>query len=176
MPFQFPVIFAGQDLTAGTLQDMVPLFVVTPAATTRASTTIQASDPYLSFPVTAGGLYLVEFFVMYAGVSAAGISTSWIMPSGTSGYRTVLGPGTSSAASSNAGNVTSVNLAGAVFSTVLSYGCVTNIVTAYQNLRETATFTAASTGTCSFAWSQTSSSVTGTVVQAGSWGRMYELQ
>jgi hypothetical protein len=174
MPLQFPALFAGQRLTAGLLQDMIPQFVLTPANTVRATQTTQAADPYLAFPVTAGGIYLIEFNVAYAGVSAAGISTTWIMPSGTSGTRSVQGPG-STATSSNANNVT-MNMASVVFSTLMSYGCTTNVSTAFQNLSENAVFTAASTGTVNFAWAQTTSSATGTVVAANSWGRMYQLQ
>jgi hypothetical protein len=174
MPYQFPTLYAGERLTAGLLQDMIPQFVVSPASTTRASTTIQAADPYLAFPVTAGGLYLVEFNVLYAGVSAAGLSTTWIMPAGTSGYRSVMGPG-SSASNATANNI-ALNMAAVVFSTITTYGCATNVVTAYENLRESAVFTAASGGTVNFAWAQSTSSATGTVVAASSWGRMYELQ
>lgn len=174
MPFQFPTLFAGQRLTAGLLQDMVPQWVVSPANTVRASTTIQAADPYLAFPVIAGGIYVIEFFVTYAGVSAAGISTTWIMPSGTAGTRSVQGPG-SAASSANANNV-ALNMAAVQFTTVMQYGCATNVATAFQGLSEAAAFTAASTGTVNFAWAQTTSSATGTVVAANSWGRMYQLQ
>ena len=174
MPYQYPPLYAGERITASLLQGMIPQFVVSPADTTRAVTTNISADPYLSFSVTAGGLYLVEFDVLFGGVTAAGISTTWTVPAGTSGTRSAMGPG-SSASGGSAANI-SLNLTAGVFSTVISYGCATNASTAYQVLREAAAFTASSTGTVSFNWAQTTSSATGTVVAAGSWGRMTELQ
>ncbi len=173
-PYQFPTWTAGQDITAGQLSSMEPMFVITPAATTRPSVTTETADPYLSFPVVAGGVYVVEFEVAFSGLAAADISVAWIVPTGTSGFRQCSGPGSTSSDAS-ADNITSrhgVHSYGAG----IPYGCARNSVTLVQCFRETSAFTAGSSGSVALAWAQNVSNATGTVVQPGSWGRCTQLQ
>jgi hypothetical protein len=173
-PYQFPVWNAGQSITAGQLTQMEPQFIVTPTTTTRASTTTMANDPFLQFQVTAGGVYVVEFEVGYTGLSAAGIATMWNVPSGTNGFRSGIGPGSTSS-NANADNI-AAHLGAFTYNIVVAYGCPRNSTSLNEFLRETSAFTAGSTGTVALAWAQATSNATGTTVQAGSWARCTQLQ
>jgi hypothetical protein len=119
-------------------------------------------------------MYLIEFQVIYGGIIAAGMATTWSVPSGTSGTRTCTGSGFGAA--NSAGQNIGMNDTAVTFTTQVNYGCARNAATSYQLLTETAIVTASATGTVAFSWAQQASSTTGVIVVAGSWGRCTELQ
>ena len=173
MPSQFPDIYAGQDITSGLLTSMLPQFAWVVSNTTRASTTIISADPYLTFPVVSGSVYVVEFTLMYAGIAGVGLQTEWLVPTGTGGSRTCVGP--ASNASNAAGDQELARLGAYLYSTPVIYAAARGGTGSPNTVLETSQFTAASNGNVSLGWSQAVSNTTGITMFAGSWGRCTQV-
>jgi hypothetical protein len=170
---QYPDIYAGQDITSGLLNSMLPQYAWVVSNTTRASTTTVTADPYLSFPVVSGSVYIIEFHVMFTGIIGVGMQTSWFTPSGTSGYRMCVGP--ASVANSPSADNETARLGSFAFTTLVTYAAARGSVTSPNTLVETAQLTAAANGDVSLGWAQAISNATGITMFAGSWGRCTQV-
>lgn len=173
MPSQFPDIYAGQDITSGLLNQMLPQYAWVVSNTTRASTTIISADPYLTFPVVSGSVYIVEFEIMFAGIAGVGLQTQWLVPTGTSGSRWCVGP--ASNASNSAGDQELGRFGGFLYSTLVVYAAARGGTGSPNSVRESSQFTAASNGNVSLGWSQAVSNTTGITMFAGSWARCTQV-
>jgi hypothetical protein len=164
--YQVPLITAGSRAVASAIG--VTQLISKVNSTTRTSNVTITDDPDLSFPVVSGGIYLVEWGIYYSGLTAASINTQWDVPSGSSGLKAVLGPG-SSASDSNADNI-SGRFGVHGYTTSIKYSCARN-GTNQQFATENSVVTAGSTGNIALMWAQAVSNATGTVVSGNSWGR-----
>lgn len=167
---QFPVITAGTRITADLLSSMFDNYVIKPADTTRASTVTPTADPDLvTGTLSAGGVYAVEFHIRFAGLQAAGLRTQWLVPSGTTGNKDTLGPGSANAVQTDA-NTTEMRWAVHGYGTQVGYTNPRNSVSLQSHLVEKALVSVGSTaGTVSLAWAQFVSNATGSLVVANSY-------
>lgn len=176
MANQYPVITAGERITAELLRSMIPVIVRKQTNTARSSTTTLTDDPELTFSLGANSVYFVEFIVKYATPGAsgtAGFKTAWTTPSGASGNRTALGPG-SSASDSNADNI-SMHSGIHGFTTAVIYGSRSTSTSNQLALIETAVVTTSSAGTCAFQWAQQTSNGSNTTLFGDSIMRVTQL-
>lgn len=173
--YQFPVWTAGERLTAATLTSAFPQYVVKSANQSLSTNTGQFTDLELQFNVNAGSVYIIEFWVQAEGLAAGGITTTWGVPVGTSGYRNGIGQGPAASDSTfNGYNVTST-ISCKLYTNTLEYGMARNVATGPQVLTENSVLTAGSTGVVALNWGQTTSNTTATTVTAGSWGRCTQI-
>ena len=98
----YPTIAAGQKLTASLLQSMLDNVIVKGTTQTITNSTTLVTDTELQVPVVANASYEIEFNLRYAGLLAAGFKTCWVYPSGASGNKWVMGPGSANVASTDA--------------------------------------------------------------------------
>ena len=168
---QYPVITAGK-VSVADLQAMIDDYVIKASATTRTSTTTVSDDPELVTPtLVANGIYLVEFVIRMAGLAAAGFKTQWSVPSGASGNKDCMGPGSANATEAN-GNTTELRWAVHGFTTAVAYTDPRNSASLQVPVIERSIVTLGGTaGTITLQWAQNSSNATGTVVAAGSYVR-----
>lgn len=172
----YPNYTAGQRLTAADLQAGQFLVVTKTLNTDRSSTTTLADDPDLTFELDANAVYIVEFYLSYAG-NLGKLKTAWTTPSGASGNRTAMGPG-SNATDTNSDNLsTRAGVHG--YSTTVVYGNRCGGVTTpslNQSIAiETSLLTTSSAGTCAIQWAQNTSKTDATRVAAGSWARALRI-
>src|ERR1041384_2922194 len=140
--------------------------IQTADATPRASTTTLAVDTDLTFPVVANALYEVLFNIRWGGLQAAGLKTDWTVPTGTSGNRMVIGPGSANVVESNA-NTTEMRWAVHGYGTAVNYTNPRNSVTLQTFCEEKALVAVGSTaGSVTLRWAQVTSNATGPVVAA----------
>lgn len=157
---------AGQRVTAGQLNAIPPKVVYKTTTTSRASTTTQVLDPDLQMVLSAGGVYLVEFGIMYSSGATGKFTTSWQVPSDASGAgRTAVGLD-SSVSNSVPEGVGRFGSHG--FTTTLSYG--DRAGTASLFAVETAIIAMGAAGTVGLMWAQSVSNAT--VVSVGTYSRM----
>lgn len=157
MTNQYPVIAAGQRITTNLLNAMIPVIVRKPSTTTRLSTTTPTDDPDLTFTLAANSVYFVEFYIKYAGqmTSATGFKTAWTVPSGASGTRSAVGPG-SAATDASADNI-AMHSGIHGYATTVSYGGRSNSDTNQLLAVETSLMSTTSAGACTLQWSQATS-------------------
>lgn len=171
---QYPAWAAGQDITAASLTAMEISYVYKVAATSRASVTAFTDDPDLTFPVVAGGVYLIEWHMSYGGLAAAGFQTIWDVPVGSSGVKNCNGPG------SSANNASAENIAGMYgslqFTSQAQYGCARNATGSVQYAFENGIVHVGVAGNVALQWAQTTSNATADQLGIGSWGRCARLQ
>lgn len=173
---QFPVITAGVKITADLLASMLPNYVIKASDTSRASTISVNADPELvTGTLTAGGVYLVEFHVRFACLAAAGIRTSWAVPSGTAGNRELMGPGTANATEANA-NTTEMKWNSSPFATAGTYTSPRNSTSTPVHFIEKAIVAIGGTsGTIALNWAQLVSNATATIVNANSFVKWQQV-
>lgn len=169
----YPDIRAGTKPTPGLLAAMMPLMVVKETTEERESTTVVELDSELQFEGVAGGKYLVEFHVIPAAVSAAGVKTQWVVPAGATGFKDVLGP-SSNASNTNADQIT-MRAGVHAYGTDVVYAGVRNNNSAAVTVLETSVITLASAGTVGLAWAQNASNATPSRIFVGSWMRVTRL-
>jgi len=179
---KYPPTPAGTRIDAALLQSMLPEYVVKATDTDRTNTTTMSADPDLTAPVEANAVYCVEFYIYYGGAYNADSAadgdfvTSWSTPSGTTGLKSVIGPGTNAAASSLAHTVNAVRLGVHQLATNVQYACVRNATNLLQLAYEQAIITTGATpGNVTLQWAQESSSATATRVSAGSFMRLTRM-
>lgn len=167
---QYPVIAAGARITAGLLQSMLPNYTIKPTDLPKPSDTTLANDPDLSTgTLLAGGVYTVEFHLRISGLQAAGIKTTWAVPTGTTGNREVAGPGSANAVENNA-NTTEMRWSVHGYGTAVAYTNPRNLVSAQVWLLEKAlVVVGASDGVITLRWAQNASAATATTVYSGSY-------
>lgn len=153
---QYPSFSAGQRITAGLLQSVVPVIVTKPATTARLSTVTPTDDPDLSFLLAANATYYIEFNVKYAAAvvtNVVGFRTAWTVPVGASGLRTSQGAGATAVEATAQDDTMHTGVHG-YNSTTLVYGGRSSSDTNQLLCIETAIMTTSSAGTCAFQWSQ----------------------
>lgn len=169
----YPDIRAGAKPTAALLAAMLPLIVVKETTEERASSTSPTLDAELKFDGVAGGQYLVEFNVIPAAVSAAGVRTQWQTPAGASGFKNVLGP--SSNASNGSADQITMRAGVHTYGTNVDYAGVRNNNSNAFTVQEFSVITLSSAGTVGLSWAQVTSSATPSRIFVGSWMRVTRL-
>jgi hypothetical protein len=167
---QYPVIYAGQRITASLLTSMEPLEAYKATDTTRTSTTTVADDPDLVIALEANATYVVEMLIKYAAVTAEQFKTQWSVPAGASGGRGRIGVSSSVNDTTTGGPFGDGAFGQHGFATPLTYGTrasAVNQVIAY----ELGTVTTTTAGNVALSWAQNASGLTGTKVAAGSYAR-----
>lgn len=165
---QYPDIGGADDFVVETLRQMMPSYAFKTSGESRASTTTIADDSDLIVPVEANAIYFIRFTVHAAAVLASDIKTAWSAPSGATGNRSVLGPG-STASDANADNI-AIRMGVHGLTTEITYSGVRNSNGAQFLIIETSLITTAGTaGNVAFRWAQATSGATATIVQSGSW-------
>lgn len=168
----YPNPTAGQRLSAALLASMLPTVVYKTAATDRSNTTTFADDPELTTTLAGSAVYIVEFYLFYAGNTGL-MQTKWTVPAGATGNRSAMGPG-SAATDANSNNI-SMRSGVHGFSTAVLYG---NRGTGSLNQSiavETSLVTTTSNGTCALSWTQGTSNAASTRMAAGSWMRVTRI-
>lgn len=166
---QYPLVGGGTPVDDQFLSDIIDNYVIKAAdATPRIVTTI-INDGDLVFPVVANAVYDVLIHVRFGALLAAGIRTAWTVPTGTSGNRVCLGPGSSNVAQTDA-NTTELRWAVHGYATVVNYTNPRNSTSLQTFLEEKAILSVGSTaGSVNFQWGQWTANATGTFVTANSY-------
>lgn len=166
---QYPVVGGGTEVNDQFLSDMIDNYVIKNAdATPRTNSTI-AADPDLTFSVVANAVYAVQFHIRWAGLQAAGLRTSWTVPTGTTGNKDCAGPGSANVVQADA-NTTEMRWAVHGYSTVVLYTNPRNSVSLQTFCDEYALLSVGSTaGSVTLNWAQNVTNATGTLVVATSY-------
>jgi hypothetical protein len=101
------------------------------------------------------------------------LQTQWLVPSGTSGSRTCVGP--ASNASNSGGDQELARLGAYLYSTQVIYAAARGGTGSPNTVLESSQLTAAANGSVSLGWSQAVSNATGITMFAGSWGRCTQV-
>jgi hypothetical protein len=167
----YPPIGGGDDITADLLMSMLPRIIVKSTATTRSNTTTFSDDPEMSMTLSANATYFVEFFLYYSAIDAEKFATKWTVPSGVTGNRSTLGPGSSA----NQANMDNVSMRSGVhaFTTTGLYGTRNSSNQAFAY--ETGVLVTTSSGTVALQWTQGTSGSTGTTLYNTSFMRVTRL-
>jgi hypothetical protein len=160
------VIAAGGLGDSDFISALVPDVFWKAAATSRASTTTLADDPDLTTTLAANAVYWVQMWLHFVSQTTPLIQTAWTVPSGATGNRGVIGPGSSS------NQASSDNVSGRFgvhgFATSIVYG-TRGATTNQLGCSETAVvFTSSSSGTLALQWAQNTSNATASQMSAGS--------
>jgi hypothetical protein len=169
---QYPVLLAGQRITAALLASMLPLEQWKTGNTDRAATTTFADDPDLSILLEANSTYRVEMYLHYAALDAARFKTMWNVPTGWTGNRSAVGPDQGqilSATSGGTGRWGVHNL-----NTACTYGTRDNAGNQCYALEE-GVVTTTTAGTLALQWAQATSNATASRLAAGSYMRVKRL-
>lgn len=172
---KFPILFAGQRFTASLAGQMEPDYYRKTVATTRASTVTTLSDPDLSVPVDAGGLYLIEFFIKYASTTVAGFKTVWNVPAGATTGRQVQGLAAPAVDATPSGTAFSTRAGVHGFATAITYGDRNNIALQAWAYEWADVSVAATAGAVALGWGQVTSTAVATAIGVGSFARRTQL-
>jgi hypothetical protein len=165
---QYPVLGGGTRVDDQFLSDLIDNYVIKPADATPRTATTQVADTDLTFPAVAGAVYDVTFRIQFSALLAAGLATSWSVPSGTTGNRLVLGPGSGNAADSAANN-SSMRTGVHAYTTVIAYTSPRNTISAQVWAEEKAVLSiGATSGAVTLFWGQWTANATGSLVNANS--------
>lgn len=166
---QYPDIAGATKVDDVLLTAMLPNYVIKPAdATPRTAVTLIA-DPDLTFPVVANAVYDVTFRFRWAGLLAAGLSTTWSVPTGTSGNREVEGPGSANAAQADA-NTSTMRWTVHGYNTAANYTNPRNSTSLQVWCEEHALVAVGSTaGSITLNWGQWTANATGSLINAQSY-------
>jgi hypothetical protein len=134
---------------------MIPDIIVKPANTSRASTTTLADDPDLVVALEANATYLVEMHIAAISGTTEDIKTAWTVPTGASGSKYVIGPGSASDGTDSSSNA---RWGGSAFVTSITYGARTGGFS--FNFYEWAIVTTGVAGNVTFQWAQAVSGAT----------------
>lgn len=167
---RYPVLYAGQRLTAPLLSSIIPDRIWKVTNEDRASTTTLAADSDLTTTLEANASYHVLFYIHYAAVSAAGFQTDWTVPSGATAGRSALGAGSTQVSSDNVPGRFGVH----TYSTATEYGDRASATNQMIAIEEAVVFTT-SAGTLALRWAQATSNATATRVGAGSYMEIKRL-
>src|SRR4051812_30104463 len=119
---QYPVVYAGQRITATLLSSMLPLEAYKQTSLTRTATTTLADDPDLVIALEANATYFVEFFIKYAAVATEQFKPAWTVPSGASGGKARMGVSSAVNDSTTGGPFGDGAFGQHAFATSLTYG------------------------------------------------------
>ncbi len=170
---QYPDITSGQRITAQLLRSMLPEIVYKTTIDTRTSATLTL-DTELFVAAEPNAIYLVEFVLEPAAVTAEGFKTDWMVPADATGFKGVLGP-SSTASNSNADLIT-MRAGVHNFVTAVPYAGVRNNANAAFSVRESGVVTTAGTaGTIGIRWAQNTAGATGSKLLSGSYMKVFRL-
>lgn len=169
---RYPVITAGQRITADRLSSMLTEFAYKADNTDRASTTALADDPDLTIQLAASAVYHIEIFIYHASLTAAQIDTIWTVPGGASGLKSASGPGAGVTHNSTSGG--DIRMGVHQFDTEITYAARNNASNLVLSV-EQGVVTTSSAGTFALSWAQNVSNATATRVGAGSFMRVMRL-
>lgn len=164
---QYPSISAGQQITASLLTQMLPLWAVKPAATSRSATTTVADDPDLALSLPRTGTWAFGVWLNYTGGTLGSSDLKiTVNYTGTSSFGVwgVNGITTASTSQLNAG--------GAALAGTLALG--TSGGTFFTaDIKGTVVTT--TTGVLSLQWAQNTSNATATNLRQGCWIRAWQI-
>lgn len=146
------------------------LWALKPSSTARASTTTVTPDPHLLIPVSANATYIVEGWILSssAGTHDGDLKCTVAGPTGASGRWNLIMPSTTAAADPDAVRVASAAIGG-----TLAVGQPgTNL---YGGTLTGTLITDSTAGSCSFTWSQQTSSANATTIEVNSWLRLTRI-
>ncbi|AZM91428.1 hypothetical protein [Streptomyces sp. W1SF4] len=163
----YPVISAGQRITAGLLTSMLPSPVVKAADEPRASTTTNANDSHLLVPVAANATYLMSGMLLYSARTDTDIKIGFTGPSGATLDWIAHGQPQDGTGGVSTGMVVDKQSIGATAFPLGGYGAEnTTVMTAPLFGR---LVTSASAGTLQLNWAQRVTNATSSIMRAGSW-------
>ncbi|MFD9569998.1 hypothetical protein ACFWBI_09150 [Streptomyces sp. NPDC059982] len=164
----FPVISAGQRITAGLLTSMLPAPIVKGADQAVVSNTTNVNDNHLLSPVAANAAYIVTGVLLYSARTDTDIKIGWTGPSGAAFDWIAHGQsqdGTGGLAGS--GVVVDRQSLGNTSFPLGGFGAEnTTYMTAPLWGR---LVTSATAGTLQLNWAQRVSNATSSIMRAGSW-------
>ncbi len=170
--YNFPTVTAGDEIVSSTFTNIETTFILKGNTTPKVNNTL-ALDPDLTFSVSANGIYMVEFGIYYNGLSAANLTTQWDTPSGSSGLRGVVGPG-STAVDGSADNI-SGRFGAHGFGTSVTYSCARNGANQQWAYESGVVVVGSVDGAVTLKWAQATTNATATNVTGNAWGRMAKL-
>jgi len=166
---KYPSIAVGTRVTADLLNSMLPDWIIKQANTARASTTTFADDPDMTVALAANSMYSVEMQINMIADTTADIKTLWTVPTGASGSKFVLGPGTGNDGSDSS----TTRFGGSGFGTAIVYGARTGGFS--FAVMERAIVTTTNAGNLTLQWAQNVSSATASQVLINSYIRVEQL-
>lgn len=95
----YPPVAAGQRITGGLLQSMLPQQAVKQVDSPATNTTVLQPDNELVLPVVAGATYHGRLTLFYVAPVAQDLRYSWLVPAGSTGRRGLIGPDPTTTAS-----------------------------------------------------------------------------
>jgi hypothetical protein len=165
---QYPDIAGGGRVDGDFLSAMLDNYVIKSSTSTPRTAAALVADPDLTFPVVANALYDVELTVRFGALQAAGIQTTWTVPSGASGDRLCMGPGTANATQTLA-NTTEMKWITYPPALAVAYTDPRNVIADQTWFREHSLLAIGSTaGSVTLNWGQATANATGTVVYLSS--------
>lgn len=156
---------AGQQLTADSLNALVPQRVIKSTNQTVTSSTTLVNDSELFLDLVAGHTYRISLNVIGGGATAGDIKIGWTT-SGTMsmvGTRLCTGPGVSTATTAD---TTARVSAFGTLTTAFAYGTDSTL---QSGINEEFLLTVTANGRLTMQWAQNASSGTASTVGAGSW-------
>lgn len=166
---QYPTLGGGTRVDDAFLSALIDNWIIKPADATPRTVVTQVADPDLTFPVVANAVYDVTIRFRWAGLLAAGLSTSWSVPSGTTGNRECLGPGSGNSAQTDA-NTSTMRWAVHGYGTVVNYTNPRNSVSLQTFSEEHAVLAVGATaGSITLLWGQWTANATGSLINAQSY-------
>lgn len=133
------------------------------AADTNRNTTVTVTDdPDLTMTLQASATYMVKFVGMAGAATASDVRTAWTVPSGATGLKYCLGPGSSATTRDDMSMRSGVH----VHSSEIVYGISSTSL--FSGFVEYGIVTTTSSGTLAIKWAQGTSGGTNTTMAAGS--------
>jgi hypothetical protein len=163
---KYPLLFAGQRLTAGLLAKAQTDNVIKTSDTSRTNATF-AADPDLQISLEGSATYYIEILLVITAAPSYDIKTQWTLPTGASGNRRVEGPA-SGATDANADNIdTRWGVHGGT--TPINYGArgsagSPTVVGSQFHVRETGVIVTTDPGVLTLDWAQNFSNAAATTV------------
>ncbi len=142
------------------------LTAVKPSNETVTSSTTLQNDDHLTVTLDANSVYRIYMCLIFGGVTAGEIKTSWTTPASATGFKSCMGPGSDST-SRDAGATTTMRYGIHNFTTTVNYGC--NDTSLFVHAIEQGIVTTTTGGTFVLQWAQQASSGTGSIMAAGSY-------
>jgi hypothetical protein len=173
--YQYPNIVAGLEVPKAILDAFLVKTTIKDNDTDAISDTTVTDDPELFLnDLEANGVYEIRFFIKFSGDLDGDLRTQWSVPSGATGSRLCVGPGTT-AADASADNMP-MRMGVYATSSAVAYSCARDSTSNSQWCFETALIRISSTaGDIALSWSQNTTSPTATRVTSDSWATARRL-
>lgn len=162
---QFPVVTAGEILTAGLLQSFSPIAAWKLGDTSRSNTVTQTADPDLVIPLNVpSAIYEVYVYFRYEGGTqgSADFAWKWTTPTGASLFLSPVDVNTSGAAAVGGEQATTSGTTNTVTAGSGGAGAVRSVTLTGTLIMST------STGSLTLLWAQGTTNATATILHVGS--------